>query len=524
MLVILSVISILSPASVSYDASIGLLIWQSANKGANFNYLRQAVPENLSSDQDSFWAAHSPGQYFFPGLLARAGMPLGWALKSLEILCIFLGTAGYYVLYARTLHFSAQIASLACAVIVLQREVLYQFLSYSGGPLLLFAGLPYLLIAALYCLKRRRLYLLLLPVLFLIGSFLKLSFAIVAVSLIFWSLVTLWESRNALTRRSLLVNAFLDFAAFGVFWALLSWLYTSRGWTAVSVESSKPLAEITLVILYSLASVVSGLFSVFWSLAHLGSPFTAFIPETYQNVSAFWGIFLAAFAVVSIGVVWIVALRAPNPEYRRLLLVFTAVHVGTLSVLFLGGRLIAEDRHFWPAAVLLLPGVMSVISECSSRWRMACGIVVAAFLAYGATSYGVGLRRLIVAGKSQRLDLAFPGREQGLIDLIQGLDAEFATGRNVFFVTEPDLGLLVKRNALLMTTDAHRSLVTRHRGAVDRLVVVVHKDIVGDSGMVQVAAMFPEKSDWRRSVIGNYDVYYSGPQVPLDFLPQDLQR
>src|ERR1035437_3145906 len=437
--VALSVICILRTPSVSFDASFGLLTWQSMLKGSDFNYLRMASPDNMATDHDTFWAAHCPGQFYLPGIISNTvGVPIGTGLVSLQLVGIALGIVGYYLLYVRMFRFPKTVALVACVVILFRRETLYQFIVYSGGGLLLFAGTPFFLMSSWACLKRRGFYLTLVPLIFLAGAFLKLSFVLVAFSLILASVLSRLIDRAQSGWRRLTLQSTSDVFAFLVFYGLLYGLHTSRGWTAAHPDAGTSLSQVTFFLGYSLAAIASGMMSIFWSLARLGCPLNYLRSELYRIVSFLWAAVLTAVAAASLGIMCAVLSRGmrkreqTQQEYGAILVSLAVVHLLVLTSLFLGGSLIAEDRHFWPVSAVLLPGLLSIIMTMRfSHWRSVLLVIIALQIGYALSAFGIALRRSGYPGKSRSWAISYPAVPQELIDTIERLDADLSGGRNV---------------------------------------------------------------------------------------------
>ena len=515
---VLSITCILQSPAVSYDASFGLLTWQSMAKGSEFNCLRMALPENLATDRDEFWAAHTPGQFYLPGMLSRmTSMTIGTSLAIVQILGVGAGLAGYYRLYVRTFGFSKKVALLACVVSLFRRESLYQFLEYSGGPLLLFAGTPYFLMSSITCLRRRGFYLLFVPVIFLAGAFLKLSFVLIALSVTVASVLDRVVRRNREDRLQLAVQSALDGVIFLVFYTLLYVFHISKGWTAAHISTGSSPGETGLLFSYSLAASLSGITSVFWSLAKLGSPLHFLSPQSYRSVSDAWLIVVIVLAATFVAILRLVSLRIPMREYRLILLSLTIVHVFALTGLFLGGSLIAEDRHFWPVSAILLPGVICIVTRMpTSRWRSAiifATLSITAFqLVYAVAAYGVSLKRSAHAGRSESLGLSYPGVSQQLITTIERLDADPSAGRRVFFFTEPSLALLVRKSTLRVATDVKDALARSYAGAerIDSLILVVPENIGSAKTITMIQSRFQASKSWRTTSMGPYVISCSG--------------
>ena len=526
--VICSVISLRGLPFISFDASYGLLIWRSMARGAAFNYQRMPWPQDLARDFDFFWAAHSPGQFYLPGVLSHLlGIQIYAALRILQILGVALGIVGYYLLYIRTFSFTKKVALVACLVSLLRTETLNQFVEYSGGALLLFAGTPYVIRFAWACFERRGFYLALVPLIFLAGAFLKLSFLLVALSVTGASLLVRVLKRTEYNRRQFISRSATDILLFGLFYGLVDFLHTSRGWTASHLALGRSVDEVGFVVCYSFAAILSGATSIFTSLIHLGSPLYAlcptcdaahFDPNIYHPVSLFW-----IGLLVALGVAFLVAfrwiwLKVNQLNYRALLFSFVAVHFVVMTGLFLGGTVPAEDRHFWPVSALLLPGLISAILGIrSALWRWALSVVIAAQLCSGLVQGKANLDRKARTGRPSHIAIAYPDLSQDLINTIERLDADSTPGRSVFVVTQPFLALLVQNTPSVVSFPLEKSYSGTDK--LSRLIVVVPDSLVKERTLADVESVFGSKRKWQSASYGRYWVLCVGCSGLEDALP-----
>lgn len=432
---------------------------------------------------------------------------------------MLLGLAGYYRLFTRHLAFSTDVALLSTVVLLFNRWTLAQFMTYSGGPLLLFAGLPYFLMSTMFCITRRGPYLVLLPIIFLLGAFLKLAYSLVALGVLGAALLLRIAGPDRCTLKQLFTRTAVDLSAFAIFYLILHVAYTSKGWAATNVGLGKSLTELLVLPLYSLAGLLSGTISLFAFLTRFGCPFFFLNQDVFHQVLApRWIAVLLLLASLAVTVCTAVVRQTPYPQYRALLVMLAAVHVTLITGLFLGGRLIPEDRHFWPVNAVLLPGVISLIAKISNRiWRWISTGVILLLLAQGIwATYRVQFRIARAAGRSAALRVSFPNRTQELVDLIVRLDDDFPPGRNVFLSTDIALDLLVRKNTILGPLAPGFPFDWSYAGQVDRLVVTVHQQIVSDKSLRKVLANFPMRRDWVKADMGEMIVLYSGPHLPPD--------
>ena len=507
--------ALLVPPAIGYDAANGFRVWNSMSRGASVNRLRVVSRTNISQDADEFWAVVSPGQYMLPGLLMRAGLSLGRSVWLLTAILIPLSLSSYYYLYRKGFHFTRTISILSCLVILVSRQTLNFFLSYGGHTLLQFAGFPILLLACILCIRRSGMYLFLLPLLFLTGAFLKLSFAVIALSVVASVALEQLPLMRSKPMSSWIFRPFATLLAFVAFYITLHVFYTSKGWTAAQLHSGGTFLQFLFSFLYSTAAVMSGIVSMFWSLSHLGSPLQfVLLPDP---IAQHWFPVVIALATVSVGLLVWTYLRSNNSSYRALLLGFVTVHVCTFTFLVVKGSVALEDRHFWPVSTILLPGLLAAIDQLKvGTWKNLAIVVFTAFAAYGMSSYVVNAKRAMNSGRSSSLGVTLLGRSQRLIDTIEGLDQQLNHGRNIFYFNDPALAMLIRHNPQTFET----VMDPRNRvyvGTTDRVIMAVDRGGGKNAPVAGVTATFKSYDKWQWTVIDSTDFYYAGKD-PLPLL------
>jgi hypothetical protein len=507
--VALSVVSIVHRPSLTFDAGLGLLTWQSMERGAQFNHLRMVAQPDLAADSDQYLTDQSPGSYLLPALVSRLlRTPIGVALNVLQVIGIGLGVLGYYLLYIHTFGFPNKVALGACLVLLLRAETIDQAVRYSGGVLLLFAATPWFLMSAWACLRKRGIYVALLPLIFLAGAFLKLSFALIALSVTAASILYRLLKRNEYTRRQLVSQSAIDLLAFVGFYALLYLFHTSKGFTASHPSTGRGLLEAVLVLCYSLAGILASATSILSWGARYGAPFDNLWDLAYPTMSWFhaipnlWLIFLAVAPLVVLLLFRAVWLRVTRPEYRAILLSLALVHVVLLSSFFLGRTLIPEDRHFWPVSAVLLPGALLVLFNMrSTYWKALFTVIFCVQLTFplwtNRSAFWPG-----ESARSESLAIAFPDHDRELVGTIERLDAELTSGRNVFLFTDPPLALLVQKNARLASWDTFQTCF-RNVGNLDRLIVILPSETVRERTFAGVQSRFPTAKVWQAASLGS---------------------
>lgn len=502
----------LFPPQVAFDAAFGLLVLKSQQRGAPFNKLRMPSADNLATDRDVFWAAHSPAQYAVPALLSKPGLPLGLALRVIQTGCLLTGMIGYYALF-RFLRFPKPICLASCLVIITNRSILQNAYVYTGGPLLLFAFYPVLVLSLVRILQRGGLLLLWLPFLIVVTAFIKLSLLLVALATCL-GVALLKLHKSQLRTRSTALEFVAWILAIGVGFLVVQITYLSRGWTAAQPSAVYSAGDVIVHMIYSVGAILSSIMPIFWISLHLGFPFEL-SDNLATELTLLNCIILLVVGIASSVISLLVLKRLKFELYRALLASSAGVHLLLISLFFSGKSLLVEDRHFWPVGVLLLPGLLCVVVEARSKVvKVSFLVAIVFFSAYGLASFGTNLTRLASAGRSTNLVISFPGYEQAVIDRIEALDRELAGGRNVFFVLEPALGLLVRRNEVFVPTNTRAAFGRRYCGKVDRLLVVLKVDLVERVGLQRIVGCFPGMGRWYFGRIDDCVLLYAGSDVP----------
>ena len=494
-------LAIAFPMNLGWDASIGVKVWQSMQQGAAFNCLRLASRSDVGLARDVFVSTFSPGHYLLPGLLGLTRLRLGTSLAILTLMCIGGGLYGYYILYTRFLGFSRLVGLISLAVILCSWNTLVNFVQYSGGTLLVFGALPWFLMACLVCLRKGGALHLLLPPIFLAGAFLKLSFAVVGLCVVILPLThAILNKKPWFCWR----NA-SPAAAFALFYALLYAGYTSHGWNPVERSG----VEVTLsggvfAFAYSLAATASSAISAFLLLSRIGLA----LPFALEPASAMWSslgpaqyslvLLLGVFGAV---LIWIAFTSVKDLLYRSLFAATIVVHATVMTALCWAGGVGFEDRHFWPAGSLLLPGLIHWIAHQRSNHRRATlAAILVPFAAYGLRVYLSGLQLRVAAPRSIVLGISVPDVDRLVVQKLEAFDAE--TQPRILWLGHPVPSVLATRTPLILDIHIPRTLRRGvipleqgpFRGQVERAMAIIQPSDLqrGESPSAFLAAKFPD--------------------------------
>lgn len=506
--VVYGVVGFLVPPAVGADASWGLWTWQSHLRGAPWNCYWNVNPQDIAADTPTFLACFTPGQYLVPVLLATLGLSLPQAVMVTTLACTIAGLLGVKALFR---HFGLpdRASLLACGAMAGAYWITSPFNTYPGGEVLLFGVLPWVALWTLRLAGSPSAKLLLLPLLFLLAAFMKLSAAPILLSLIAGLLLLSFRRRSHHRLRALLASAALQLSFFAVFYGLLWWLHTSRGWTAALERLS--FTHATEKALFALGAPLGSALSGFQILNRL-----IFHPEGLQSAlgspRALVCLALVALAAVPV-IVAVIRSQWKNVAYSSIALGVTAA-MAAMMFLLTQGEVYLEERHFRFAGILLLPGTIELALAAKSRaLKCATALVLIVAIGFGLSSWVAKVRRNHAAPKVAGFTFLEADRE--VVAAIEALDASLNTGNNLFFFPTPEWLPIVRHNraAAPHNDSIERTFFTqaqRFRGTVDNLILILPAAMALDERAARVASGFPGMSGWRHCQVGAYAFLHAG--------------
>lgn len=484
---------------IGYDAGIGLQTWASGHSGAPWNHVQSFPIENLQQPVSWFNAMFSPGQYLLPGLLADLGLPIGWASLLVVVACSFLGLAGYARLY-RQLGFPEGPVEWCLLAIVCSRIFGYYFGIYLGGEPLIFAGFPWFCLASNALLERRWGFLLW-PLLFLAGSFLKLSFVIAGLAVLAgYCLRPLFLPAEgahslpaddaptaqpeperptpqspalsfarphllALFRRGALCSALFLFS----YWALHR-LYLSHGWTAA--ESTRQWKEPFKNLLLVLGNAPVAWFSGFDLIDLFGFNHGGLRHEFTGHPFVY--LLFALLSLLSLFLLWQVWRRNPNPHYRATWLGFALVSLPLFIYLFSNAGSWYEERHLRPLSYLLLPGIAVALHQVRAHRQAWVGVVFLMLtLGYSLGSFAVNVKRRLPFAQSDRTRFTQWNMDDQTLQTFHGL-ADLSQPGQALFVSDlhtVSIEVMPHRFTRMPLADALAKDGSSTRGQIPHLII-----------------------------------------------------
>jgi len=170
---------------IRYDTSVGLAAWNNYTTGGTWNTVARVDPENIHNTIEESVTWWPPGQYLPLGILQSAGLSVGAAVLTVAFFStLSLGIGGAILVKELSPGGGVRILPWVSAGFSCSYYALINFNHFIGGETGLMAILPWVVLIAWKLRNRNLLLVLFLPPIFLLGSFIKHSFAIHAICII----------------------------------------------------------------------------------------------------------------------------------------------------------------------------------------------------------------------------------------------------------------------------------------------------------------------------------------------------
>ncbi|WP_156469148.1 hypothetical protein [Cephaloticoccus primus] len=340
------------PPQVGFDPAAGLRAWVNFMNGGTWNTISVPDPNNIAQTTEVAVTWWPPGQYLFHGLLNLAGLSLAHAALLLAFLCSLSGCVGSAVLAAELGAPGESLPWIAAAV-GCSSQNLTGFIGYWGGEPLIMALWPWVAVIAWKLRNRSILLVCTLPILFVIGSYIKYSFAIYAICI----LLFLWSERlvglsleglgGASRRIGDVIRVSFPLVIVGLLYVILRHCFLSgegsplQGWehrySLREILAYTPMSPLTSVSNFQEPIVRAGI---------------RFLHKEYDDVwllvaSIF--VWLSPFAIILY--VYFVFQRRPLLRFAGIAALTTVVVFSTFYIL--GYSVALRDRYYQQAGILL---------------------------------------------------------------------------------------------------------------------------------------------------------------------------
>ena len=429
------------------DSGWGFLVLKSMEKGAPFNYSKIPDSKDISRDQLQFCSWWTPGQYALPGAIKHSfNLKLGPAIIVTVILFNALGLLGYYNLY-RFFGFNSLLSAAAILIIVLQGYFSEPFVYYNGGELLLFGSVPWI---TLYFLKNQRMSMFSMAIIILMslaGFFLKgsfvTSFLAILLTLTFLEIHRLnavQAKGGLLLKNSLIYILKMSVVALVVYFFVHA-IFFSKGPNPASITKLNfNLGNAVFSISASILSSFSIDDVLNWPFRFSGHNYLLF------NFSIFY-LFSTAFSCFVF--IAIIMKKALKDTYKIALTVFFVVFFLFLTIsYFKGSEISYEWRHFRPAGMLFLPGILYIFygDKDFKAYRFIFSMFLIGMCFFGLFEFFA--TKIYLKGIQSVSKDAFCQRniDKGALAVLHRLDGSLTSGNNLFYVTSPEIALDIKNN------------------------------------------------------------------------------
>jgi hypothetical protein len=495
--------TLIAPPLLWSDTATGLLSWWHFVSGGTWNTIPVPDPVDIARSLESAVTWWSPGQAVPLGLLTLAGLPLGMAMILLALLSSLAFGSGLALL-ARDLGAPAGALPWVTTVATGSWPALYAFGMFNGGEVALIAIWPWIAWAAWRLLPHPTAFSFGLPILFLAGSFAKHSFAVYGLALMGF----LWlETLRRAPRRVLRwMQATLPFVFAGLLYLLGRHFLFDHG-----ASPSDP-GQVTS----SFASTWGfGAIAPMLSATGLGNVMGRIFVNAGLTFEEGWnqlGWPLAVFSPLPLGgLIWL--MWSPRPLER-----FAGLGcLVTFAVMFLlmwrGGSISLEDRHYRPAAALLLT-VLGAGTAASSRrvaWGARCGVVLIVVFGCAATLQRHLNMRAAVFLSPDSASLADMPPE--VLSAVKEIARRGLTDGSLIYLPDPAMGVAVNSGRLWVTDVLHRDIdwITAQSlsGRVPNLTLVLPTRMEDDGRSAALRASFVDYQpwEWTRRAQAGWDLW-----------------
>jgi hypothetical protein len=436
---IVGVMTFLSPAAVFPDSSWGFQVLQKMQNGGGFNLLFKPNASDLSKTHSEFLTWWSPGQYLAPYLfISLFKLNLGQAAAVTSAVFTLSGIFGFYSFFKKA-GFGQAIAAISVALIACQQAFIIPYIFYNGGEVLIFgfAGwflygctainktdwklLVFLLLSGCFgfCCKSSFLWMYGAGCIYL---WIKLSRG--QYDIVHWIKKGIWIGIPAIASLSLIYILYLskgENPASGGMGIKLTWQ-----------TFSFPLASPLLAGL-SIDDMAGGL------IYH----------DDVTMLNPFWSLVtVIASAMFSVILVINIARRASDKNYGLLVIVFYSVSVIFFSYNFLRQANISyEARHLRLIGLLITPGLVYLVSRSQIVYKAAFVFIcfVIGFLSF--RYFVPGFRQNKLFNARGTTGLAQIAADQQSLNYLMDLDRK--NNNAIFVFIQPDLGLEIKNNRII---------------------------------------------------------------------------
>ncbi|WP_156468887.1 hypothetical protein [Cephaloticoccus capnophilus] len=506
----------IAPPVINADPAIGLMSWLNFVEGGTWNTILTPDSNNIAENIEypvTWWA---PGQYIPIGILHTLGFSLGTASIIVSALGLLLFGLGFAAL-ARSMEIPNQSLPWVTAVACSTHYMLYSFGHFIGGETAQIAVWPWAAFTAWTLRKRTIPFIIVLPLVFLIGAFGKHSFAIYSLAI----LVFLWAEalRDAKARGysptslRLLWSASYPIVCVGILFILgrhflidTSHTPGTQGMTDRNFWES---------LGFSFFGPIFGLLGIDRIVGYLSYHFFGIKSEDA------WTEFSPTLSLLSplplALYVWLTLRRALVDRIAGI----TALIVGLIffALLWSGGAISYESRHYQPVAMLLLLALGLRLTDPNRLLSWGSRVILTSIVLFGCAT--LLQRHLNMA--SPQTHLSYAKAENIMCDLpqpVQKILQRLAGEENSIIVaTDPGDILITNRSRHPTTRFMLIDIVNpieRH-GRAPRLAFAMRAEGVDLERAPIIRESFKDydPEEWTSYEVDGWVIWQAGDVIPL---------
>lgn len=500
--IVLGVLSFISPASIFPDPANGFQVMRSMELGGPFNQLISPSQDNIAQNTSLFLTWWSPGQYLVPYTFKVIfGVNTGQASALTVTLCQLSGLAGLYVFFKK-IGFSPLISALSLLFIACQQFFVVPYVFYNGGEILFFAFAGWFLYGCT-AIKHTGLWLFMFVLLTgWIGFFCKSS----VLWMYFAGLLFLWmrlSHQRGLPER--IKNGVWVAIPAAIVLITIKVFFLSKGDNPVTGISGLKFSW--KVFGFPLASPLMSGFSVddllHGLIYHTDKPF-------FNDTVAV--IILLVLAALSLWLVISILKTVADQNYRLLVKVFYIVSILFFGYIYLRQmRVSYEARHFRIIGLIVIPGVIYLVSRIRVLYRFIFGLIwigiAITSIVYVSKGYSFNKNQAAhgISGIAQK------EIDQRSLNEVMALDKQNTRATFVFIGSK--LGLEIQHNRVISLQPISDDLTIdiddyRYEGHGGPLYIILPESYAGPKEKM-ILKSFPDYKGWYGSMLSDNYVMYA---------------
>jgi len=418
----------IAPPMIFSDTAVGFMSWLHFIEGGTWNTILTPDSSNIAQSIEYPVTWWSPGQYVPLGLLHSLGLSIGMGIVILSAISTLLFGTGL-----AALAYSMGVPKKALPWLVLAacstHHLLLPFGHFIGGEVAQITVFPWAVFAAWTLRKRTAALILILPSILLLGAFGKHSFAIYALSILaFLWLEALHDPKNKnykLTRG--LWKASCPILCVGILFLigrrfLIDVSHTPGTQGLISRDFYESFG-------YSFFGPLLGLSGIDKALGYISYHFFGVVAE---EIWIQLGVIVTLLSFIPIALYsWLALKEAPTQRLAGDMALVTGLIFFIL--LWNGGAISLDSRHYQPVAMLLLLAVASKVTDSNRRLALASRITLFWVLLFGC---GTALQRHINMrspqgglehAKSENIMIELPAGVQETLQYLAGIEHTIIT-------------------------------------------------------------------------------------------------